>query len=220
MSLQVVRRSSAFVTVLAVAGTIVVNAQQPQTAPGPQTTGARGSAPTTPTPPATGTTAVVPPGYLIGAEDVLGVLFWREKDISGDVIVRPDGKITLPLLNDVQAAGLTTDQLRAALTEAAAKYVADPNVTVVVRQINSRRVFITGQISKPGPYPLSPGLTVMQLIAVAGGLTEFADSKNILIMRIENGKAVAYKFNYKEVLQGKKLQQNIELKPGDTVAVK
>ena len=219
MSLQVVRRSSAFVTAVAVAGTIVVNAQQPQTAQGSKATAPRGSAPVA-TPPATGATAVVPPGYLIGAEDVLGVLFWREKDISGDVIVRPDGKITLPLLNDVQAAGLTTDQLRAALTEAAAKYVEDPNVTVVVRQINSRRVFITGQINKPGPYPLSPGLTVMQLIATAGGLTEFADSKNILIMRTENGKQIAYRFNYKEVLEGKKLQQNIELKPGDTVAVK
>ena len=220
MSLQVVRRSSAFVAVLAVAGTIVVNAQQPQTAQGPKAPGPRGSAPAASTPPVTGATAAVPPGYLIGAEDVLGVLFWREKDISGDVIVRPDGKITLPLLNDVQAAGLTTDQLRAALTEAASKYVEDPNVTVVVRQINSRRVFITGQIGKPGPYSLSPGLTVMQLIAMAGGLTEFADSKNIVIIRTENGKQVFLRFNYKEVIAGKKLQQNIELKPGDAVAVK
>ena len=220
MSLHVVRRSSAFVTALAMAGTLVVHAQQPQTAQNPKAPAQRGAAPAASTPPAVGATAALPPGYLIGADDVLGVLFWREKDISGDVIVRPDGKITLPLLNDVQAAGLTTDQLRAALTEAAAKYVEDPNVTVVVRQINSRRVFITGQINKPGPYPLSPGLTVMQLIAVAGGLTEFADSKNILIMRTENGKPMAHRFNYKEVLEGKKLQQNIELKPGDTVAVK
>jgi polysaccharide biosynthesis/export protein len=217
MSLHVVRRSSAFVTALAVAGTIVVNAQQQQTAKAPTP---KGSAPAASTPPATGATAAVPPGYLIGAEDVLGVLFWREKDISGDVIVRPDGKITLPLLNDVQAAGLTTDQLRAALTEAAGKFVEDPNVTVVVRQINSRRVFITGQIGKPGPYPLSPGLTVMQLIAMAGGLTEFADSKNIVILRTENGKQLFLRFNYKEVIAGKKLQQNIELKPGDAVAVK
>ena len=93
-------------------------------------------------------------------------------------------------------------------------------MTVVVRQINSRRVFITGQIAKPGPYALTPGLTVMQLIALAGGLTEFADSKNIIIMRTENGKPLAYRFNYKEVLDSKKLQQNIELKPGDTVVVK
>jgi polysaccharide biosynthesis/export protein len=171
-------------------------------------------------PAVTGPAAVVPAGYLIGPEDVLGVLFWREKDLSGDVIVRPDGKITLPLLNDIQAAGLTTDDLRAALTSAAAKYVEDPNVTIVVRQINSRRVYITGQINKPGPYTLSQGLTVMQLIAIAGGLTEFADSKNILIMRTEKGKPVALRFNYKEVLDRKNLQQNIELKPGDTVVVK
>ena len=218
MSLHVVRRSSAFVTALVIASTIAVHAGQ-QNAQGPKaTTPPRGSGPAGP--PVTGATAALPPGYTIGAEDVLGVLFWREKDISGDVIVRPDGKITLPLLNDVQAAGLTTDELRTALTAAAAKYVEDPNVTVVVRQINSRRVFITGQINKPGPYPLSPGLTVMQLIAIAGGLTEFADSKNILIMRTENGKPLAIRFNYKEVLDRKRLQQNIELKAGDTVAVK
>lgn len=164
--------------------------------------------------------APVPPGYTIGPDDVLGVLFWREKDISGDVVVRPDGKITLPLLNDVQAAGLTTEELRAALTTAAARFVEEPNVTVVVRQINSRRVFITGQIGKPGPYPLSGSMTVMQLIAIAGGLTEFADSKNIIIMRTENGKPVAHRFNYKEVVNRKNLKQNIELKPGDTVVVK
>jgi polysaccharide export outer membrane protein len=205
---------------LALASTVSLAAQQ-QSAQAPKSPAApRGSAASPAGPPATGTTAALPPGYLIGAEDVLGVLFWREKDISGDVIVRPDGKITLPMLNDVQAAGLTTDELRAALTAAAAKYFEDPNVTVVVRQINSRRVFITGQIGKPGPYPLSQGLTVMQLIAVAGGLTEFADTKNILIMRTENGKPVAHRFNYKEVLDRKKLQQNIELKPGDTVVVK
>ena len=192
---------------------------QPQTAQGPKVAPSTPRGAATP-PPVTGATATVPAGYQIGSEDVLGVLFWREKDMSGDVVVRPDGKITLPLVNDIQAAGLTTEELRTSLTAAAAKYIEDPNVTIVVRQINSRRVFITGQIGKPGPYNLSQGLTVMQLIAIAGGLTEFADSKSILIMRTENGKQVAHRFNYKEVLQGKKLQQNIELKSGDTVVVK
>ena len=222
MSWQVIHRSSSFVSALAfVLACAAPAAAQQQTAQGPKASptepprGAKLPAPV-PSLPA----AVVPPGYVIGPEDVLAVLFWREKDLSGDVIVRPDGKITLPLLNDVQAAGLTPEDLRASLTTAAAKYVAEPNVTVVVRQINSRRVFITGQIGKPGPYPLTPGLTVMQLIALAGGLTEFADSKNIIIMRTENGKPLAYKFNYKEVLDRKKLQQNIELKSGDTVVVK
>jgi polysaccharide biosynthesis/export protein len=221
MSLHVVIRSSAFVAAVAIASAVSLGAQQ-QNAQGPKVapTSPAGAPKAPATPPATGNTAAVPPGYLIGADDVLGVLFWREKDISADVIVRPDGKITLPLLNDVQAAGLTTDQLRAALTTAAARYVEDPNVTVVVRQINSRRVFITGQIGKPGPYVLSPNMTVLQLIAMAGGLTEFADSKNILIMRTENGKPVALRFNYKEVLERKNLKQNIELQAGDTILVK
>lgn len=227
MSSQVIHRSSSFVSALAlVLGFAAPATAQQQTAQGPKASPASATSPSTPRgakPPAPVPNipaAVVPPGYLIGPDDVLGVLFWREKDLSGDVVVRPDGKITLPLLNDMQAAGLTPEDLRVALTAAAAKYVAEPNVTVVVRQINSRRVFITGQIGKPGPYALTPGLTVMQLIALAGGLTEFADSKNILIMRTENGKPLAYRFNYKEVLDRKRLQQNIELKPGDTVVVK
>jgi len=164
--------------------------------------------------------AVVPPaGYVIGADDVLAVLFWREKDLSADVAVRPDGKITLPLLNDVEAAGLTPEQLRDRLSKAASQYVEDPNVTVVVKAINSRKVFITGNIAKPGPYPLSGPTTVLQLLAMAGGVHEFAKIDRILIMRTENGKPVAHKFNYKDVAEGKKLSQNIELQPGDTVVV-
>jgi polysaccharide export outer membrane protein len=162
---------------------------------------------------------VPPPGYVIGADDVLAVTFWREKDLSSDVAVRPDGKITLPLLNDIEAAGLTPDQLRDRVTKAAGQYVEDPNVTVTVKAINSRKVFITGNISKPGPYPLGGPMTVMQLIAMAGGVQEFAKSDRILIMRTENGKPAALKFNYKEVADGKKLTQNIELLPGDTVIV-
>jgi polysaccharide biosynthesis/export protein len=162
---------------------------------------------------------VPPPGYVIGADDVLAVTFWREKDMSSDVHVRPDGKITLPLLNDVDAAGLTPDELRDRVTKAAAQFVEDPNVTVTVTAINSRKVFITGNIGKAGPYPIIGPMTVMQLIAMAGGVQEFARSERILIMRTENGKPVAHKFNYKEVSDGKKLGQNIELQPGDTVIV-
>ena len=164
--------------------------------------------------------AIVPPaGYVIGADDVLAVTFWREKDLSSDVSVRPDGKITLPLINDIEAAGLTPDELRDRVTKAASQYVEDPNVTVTVKAINSRKVFITGNIGKPGPYPLGGPMTVMQLIAMAGGVQEFAKSEKILIMRTEDGKPVARKFNYKEVEEGKKLSQNIELLPGDTVIV-
>jgi polysaccharide export outer membrane protein len=161
----------------------------------------------------------LPDDYVIGADDVLQVLFWRDKDMSSEVAVRPDGKITLPLLNEVQAAGLTPDQLRDRITAEASKLVEEPNVSVIVKTINSRRVYISGQVNKPGVYPLSGPTTVMQLIAMAGGLQEFADSKKIMIMRVENGNTVAFKFNYKDILKGKNLKQNILLKIGDTIIV-
>jgi len=170
-------------------------------------------------PPAVPTGVTLPAGYVIGPEDVLGVMFWRDKDMSAEVSVRPDGRITLPLINEVQAAGLTPEQLRDALMTAAAKYVVDPNVSVFVKAINSRKVFITGAVGKPGAYALTGPTTVMQLIALAGGLQEFADSKHIIVMRSDNGKPVALLFNYKDVLNRKNLKQNIELKPGDTVVV-
>lgn len=160
-----------------------------------------------------------PPDYVIGPEDVLSVVFWREKEMSTEVAVRPDGMITLPLLNDVQAAGLTPEQLRESLTTAAEKFFEGPTVAVVVKTINSRKVFITGMVSKPGPYPLSGPTTVAQLIAMAGGLHEFADKDNITILRQENGREIAYRFNYKDVMKRKNLKQNIELKPGDTIIV-
>jgi polysaccharide biosynthesis/export protein len=160
-----------------------------------------------------------PPGYVIGPEDLLTVVFWREKDLSTDVAVRPDGMITVPLLNDVQASGLTPDALRERIQAAATKFVTDPSVTVVVKAINSRKVFITGNISKPGQYPLAGPTSVMQLIAMAGGLQEFADADRILIMRTESGKQIAKRFNYEDVREGKKLDQNIDLQPGDTVIV-
>jgi polysaccharide export outer membrane protein len=161
----------------------------------------------------------LPDSYVIGPDDVLQILFWRDKDMSTEVAVRPDGKITLPLLNEVQATGLTPDQLRDRITAEASKLVEDPNVSVIVKAINSRRVYISGQVGKPGVYPLSGPTTVMQLIAMAGGLQEFADSKNIMIMRVENGNTVAFKFNYKDIVKGKNLKQNILLKLGDTIIV-
>jgi len=163
--------------------------------------------------------AVVPADYVIGPEDILTIVFWREKDLSSEVIVRPDGRISLPVLQDVTAAGLTPEQLRDSLTKTAERFVEDPNVTVVVKEINSRRVFITGQVAKPGPYNLNAPTTIVQLISMAGGLLEYADGKNIVIMRTENSNPVSYRFNYKEVIERKNLKQNIALKPGDTVLV-
>ena len=161
-----------------------------------------------------------PPDYVIGADDVLSIMFWRDKDLSApEVVVRPDGMVTLPLLNDVQAAGRTPEQLGNAIREAARKYVEDPNPTVIVKEIKSRRVFITGRIEKPGPYPLNDKTTILQLIAMAGGLREYVDGKDISLMRSEQGKQSVYAFNYQDVVKKKYLHQNIELKPGDVVVV-
>jgi polysaccharide biosynthesis/export protein len=187
-------------------------------APPPQQNAAR------PATPAASLTVVpkgvdTPPDYVIGPDDVLSIVFWRDNDLSHDVAVRPDGKISLPLINEVQASGLTPEQLRAALTTAANKFVEDPAITVVVKAINSRKVFITGQVAKPGPYSLSGPTTVLQMIATAGGVAEYAKSDRIMVMRTENGKTIGRRFNYKDVSQGRNLQQNLELKPGDTIVV-
>ena len=158
-------------------------------------------------------------GFTIGAEDVLGVIVWREQDVSGDVTVRPDGMITLPLIRDVKATGLTPTELADRIQEALREFITDASVTVVVRQMNSRKVFITGEVAKPGAYPLASSMTVMQLIAVAGGLTEFAEGKSISVMRVEGGQTRTFSFDYKNVANGKKPGQNIVLKPGDTIVV-
>lgn len=158
-----------------------------------------------------------PEGFVIGPDDVLSIVFWRDKDMSTQVTVRPDGKISLPLLNEVQAAGLTPADLRAHLVDESKRFFENPNVTVVVNQINSRKVFITGQVAKPGHYVITAPTTVLQLISMAGGLKDFADSKNIMILRHESGQTSSYSFNYREIRRN--LRQNIELKPGDTVVV-
>jgi len=189
------------------------------TAAGAGQTPSAGPSPHAPATPVTSSGVTAPPDFVLGPSDVISVVFWREKDLSGDVVIRPDGQISLPLLNDVRAAGLTPEQLRQQITEASAKFIDDPTVTVVVKEINSRRVFITGQVAKPGPYGLAGPTTVLQLIAMAGGVLEYADSKHINVMRVEGGRARNFAFNYKDVMRGKNLRQNIELKPGDTVMV-
>jgi polysaccharide export outer membrane protein len=189
-------------------------ATQPTTRPAPTTQGPR----PTQGPSAIASTGIATPtDYVIGPDDVLGIVFWRDADMTQDVTVRPDGLITLPLIKDVKAAGLTPVQLTEQIQKAASQFIEDPNVTVVVRQINSRNVFITGQVARPGPYPVSGQMTVLQLIAIAGGLTEFADGKAMII---QVGKDKPSEFNYNDVSKGKKLAQNIVLKPGDTVTVR
>jgi polysaccharide export outer membrane protein len=156
--------------------------------------------------------------YVIGADDTLHISVWKEPDLTATLPVRPDGKISLPLLNDVPAAGLTPLQLSASITEKLKKYIADPRVTVVVTAMNSRRIFVTGEVTHTGAMPLLPNMTMLQVLSSAG-FTQFANVKNIYLLRTENGKQVKLPFNYKEVVKGNHPEQNIMLKPGDTVVV-
>jgi polysaccharide biosynthesis/export protein len=187
--------------------------------PRPGTTGPMQGRPAPTGPAVTSTGIATPTDYVIGPDDVLGIVFWRDAEMSGDVTVRPDGMITLPLLQDIKAAGLRPDELRAKIVEAAAKLIEDPNVSVTVRQINSRNVFVTGQVIRPGGYPVSGQMTVMQIISIAGGLTEFADGKAV-ILRADAGKQKPFEVNLNDVAKGKKIEQNIVLKPGDTIMVR
>jgi polysaccharide biosynthesis/export protein len=161
----------------------------------------------------------VPADYLIGPDDVLQVVFWQEKDLSAEVVVRPDGRISLPLINEVQAAGSTPAQLRTTIMQAAARFVTDPSLTIFVKTINSRKVYVMGQVTKPGFYPLNDSMTVLQMLATAGGLAEYAKGSKITVMRTEQNQTKSFKFNYNEITEGKNLQQNIILRPGDTIVV-
>jgi polysaccharide export outer membrane protein len=160
-----------------------------------------------------------PQGYTIGADDQLSIRFWGDPQLSADVVVRPDGKISVPLLNDVQAAGLTPEELNQVLEKAASKYISEPEATTIVREIRSRKVFVLGQVAKPSPVPLNSEMTVLQVLSAVGGLLEFADKTDIVILRRENGKEKRFKFNFNEVVKGKNVQQNIVLQPNDTVLI-
>jgi polysaccharide export outer membrane protein len=180
------------------------------------------SAQTSPNPPdatASHKPATDDPNYVIGAQDVIDISVWKEPDLSRAVPVRPDGKISLPLLNDVQAAGLTPTQLSAQITTGLSKFLTNPQVTVIVSGINSQRIFILGEVTRPGAYPLLPGMTVLQGLSSAGGFTAFANAKKIYVLRQANGKQEKDYFNYKDVIDGKAPAENIELRAGDTIVV-
>ena len=156
--------------------------------------------------------------YVIGADDTLHISVWKEPDLTETLPVRPDGKISMPLLNDIPAAGLTPLQLKVSITEKLKKYIADPRVTVVVTAMNSRRIFVTGEVVHSGPMALLPHMTVLQALSQAG-FTQFANLKAIYLLRTENGRQQKLPFNYKEVVKGNHPEQNIVLKPGDTLVV-
>jgi polysaccharide biosynthesis/export protein len=164
-------------------------------------------------------TVAADPTYKIGAQDVLRIDVWREDQLTRTVPVRPDGKITLPLLNDVQAVGLTPMELAGVIRDELKKFITNPQVTVSVSEINSRRIYVNGEVTKSGAFQLLPHMTVLQALSGSGGFTPFARSKNIYILRTENGKPVKIPFNYKEAIGGKNPEQNIELRPGDVIVV-
>ncbi len=159
------------------------------------------------------------PDYQIGAEDVINVSVWKEPELTQTVPVRPDGNISLPLINDIPAIGLTPMQLAAHITARFKQFLAEPRVTVIVTEINSRRFYILGEVARPGAFPLLPNMTVLQALSTAGGFREFANQSKVYVLRNENGKSTKYPFNYKKVIAGKNVEQDIQLKPGDTVVV-
>jgi len=159
------------------------------------------------------------PNYSIAPEDVLTIDVWKEPEISRTVPVRRDGKISLPLLNDLQAAGLTPTQLGSEIVEKLRATIVHPQVTVIVAQMSSLRIYVLGQVTRAGAYPLVPDMTVMQALSIAGGFTPYANMKKISVMRKENGADKIFAVNYKEVVRGRKAEQNIHLRAGDTIVV-
>jgi polysaccharide export outer membrane protein len=198
---------------LGIAALCVAQAAKPILTPAPEPTApppAPASAPSTP--------AHVNGSYIIGPDDVLQVTVWKELTLSGTFPVRPDGMISMVLLGDVKAAGLTPEQLSANLTAQYKKYVQDPLVTVLVQQVNSQRIFVVGEVGHVGPIPIIPGMTPLQAIASAGGLTPYAHKSRIYILRGPQGKQEKIPFNYKSALRGDNTQ-DVTLQPNDTVVV-
>jgi polysaccharide export outer membrane protein len=197
------------------------SAQDTQSAPAPAT-----PAPTPATagtarpvaPQAKGTTMIDSSSYIIGAEDSLQITVWKEPTLSGTFPVRPDGMISLVLAGDIPAAGITPMQLGNDITNRLKKYIQDPSVSVVVTAVNSQRIFMIGEVGKVGPLMLSPGMTPLQAISAAGGLSTFANSKRIYILRGPQGKQIKIPFNYKQALKGDS-KQLVTLQPGDTIVV-
>jgi polysaccharide export outer membrane protein len=159
------------------------------------------------------------PAYEIGPGDMLNISVWKEPDVSGTVPVRPDGQISLPLLNDVQAAGATPAKLAATITDRLKQYLNDPHVTVIVTAANSRRIYLIGEVMKPGAIPMLPNMTVLQALSTSGGFTPFANMKKMYVLRTEGGKQIKIPVNYKAAISGQAPAQNIALRPGDTIVV-
>jgi polysaccharide export outer membrane protein len=193
---------------IAIITTALLAAQAPAAAPAAQNSVSDAKAPV-------GAAPVDPKAYIIGPEDLLSVRVWREPELSGQFPVRPDGKISLPLVGEVQAAGITPESLGASIALGLGKVMTHPEVTVGVDRVNSKKYFIQGEINKPGSYPLTVPTTVLEALVNAGGFRDFANTKKIVILRGSQ----RLKFNYREVTKGKKMEQNILLQNGDQLIV-
>jgi polysaccharide export outer membrane protein len=158
--------------------------------------------------------------YVIGAEDILSIVVWKETDFTRTVPVRPDGMISIPLAGDIQAAGLTVRQLQESLKKQLTAFVANPEVTVSVQEFRSKKFNIVGQVNKPGAYPLTGRMTILDAIALAGGFRDFAKSKKVYVLRTSaDGKQIKLPFNYNEVIKGNQMNTNVDLESRDTVVV-
>lgn len=169
----------------------------------------------TPPPLASGAAAS---NYIIGASDTLNVTVWKDPTFSGPVLVRPDGMISIPLLGDIPAAGSTPIQLREVIAAKLRKYIQDPQVSVVLTQVNSKKIYLLGEINKKGPVEMTPGMTLLEAVSSGGGLTDYAKTKKIYILRDDNGKHLRIPVNYKDALKGNSAL-NLALQPGDTIVV-
>jgi len=158
-------------------------------------------------------------GFVLGPEDVLEISVWKDETLTKQVVIRPDGKISFPLIGEIQAAGRTVEDLRKEIIEKLSEFISDPVVTVMVIGINSYKIYVIGKVNKPGAYTVGRPVNVMQALSMAGGFSPFADLDNISILREQNGKQIRIKFNYKEVAKGKHLEENILLKRGDVIVV-
>ena len=158
-------------------------------------------------------------GYRIGLGDLLEIVTWKEPDFTLETLVRMDGKITFPLLNDLQASGLRPIELKEAIESRLKKFIEEPTVTVIVKQPARQKFYILGEVQNTGEYELSKGLTVLQAFALAGGFTEWSSKKSIILLRLVDGHEKIFRVNYKHIIKGKDFSQNIRLKANDTIIV-
>jgi len=157
--------------------------------------------------------------YLIGANDILNIFVWKEADLTQDITVMADGRITYPMIGEVMAKGQTVIALKDVITEKLKNFISNPEVTVIVKESKSRMIYTIGQVTNPGPYQLQPDMTVLQALSTAGGFTEWADKKSIMIVRRDKARETMFRFNYQDFISGKELKQNIVLEPNDTIVV-